>query len=75
MKNIWFFWIASSIIMWIARVATWVHRPTDVIAWWLIAIMVYYFIQDNKLISAISDLCVCFRNKFVIVTKLVQLKD
>ncbi len=39
---IWMFFIVASIIMWIARVAVWVHRPTDIIAGWFVWIVASY---------------------------------
>jgi membrane-associated phospholipid phosphatase len=32
----WIFFIIASIVMSIARVAVWVHWPTDIIAWWVV---------------------------------------
>lgn len=46
MKLWWIFFIAGSVIMSIARVAVWIHRPTDILAGWVVwvlsCLMVFY---------------------------------
>lgn len=41
-KFVWIGWVFLffGLIMWISRVMVWVHRPTDIIAWFIVGILV-----------------------------------
>lgn len=73
MKNVWYFWIVTSIIMWICRIMTWVHRPTDILAGWLGAYTIYCIIRNSKLVNWISDILLKIWNYISQATKLNKL--
>ncbi len=60
--------LAFSLIMWIARVAVAVHRPTDIIAWWIIWIIWWRIgrkLTHIKYIKNISQTIIKSVNKMI----------
>lgn len=55
MKQVWYFWIVTSIVMGVCRVMTWVHRPTDIVAWWVWAYFIFQFIKDNRCTKIVTE--------------------
>ena len=75
MKHWWVFWIITSIIMWVARVAVWVHRPTDIIAGRALGLSWALFLCHNIYLSRISDFCITIRNNITDKLKLTSMKE
>lgn len=67
-KIIWIILCIGSIIMGICRTAVAVHRPTDILAWWIIgAVSAYtvYSMRNNTLIGTILWYIISIEQKFL----------
>lgn len=65
---IWTILLIGSIVMGICRTAVAVHRPTDILAWWIIGLCsayMVYILKNNSIINELIDFIVGVENKIL----------
>ena len=55
---LWIIFLIFSLIMWFSRIMVWVHRPTDIIWWFLIWIIVPLILSSNRLYKLLKKILI-----------------
>lgn len=48
------FFVSVSLVMWVSRIAIWVHRPTDILAGWCVGVFVAVMCQKKRAFSRLD---------------------
>jgi len=69
LRRIWFLFLIFAFLMWFARIAIWVHRITDIIWWFLVAILCFLilisFSKIKNILKKISDFLISVEEKIL----------
>lgn len=63
--RLWIIFLWFSLIMWFSRIMVWVHRPTDIIAWFSVWIFVPLFLSRDPIYKLL---------KKILITPLIKLQ-
>lgn len=55
---LWIIFLLFSLIMWFSRIMVWVHRPTDIIGWFLIGIIVPLILSSNWIYKLLKKILI-----------------